>query len=179
MVKVEFTEAMKQLLAGIKGQQFESYECAIDDHNQIYGNFRINTDQISIDVVNEARELPFFDSCEDIAGFSCAIADKPFESCSIANVTVFNVKEKITSVEILNDVIDVNDGMYQVSFDNALIVRTSFTTYMFARDVWFSEFITIRKDDNYEQVISMQNIIDSWSNEGEYSVNIHRTIKTL
>ena len=179
MIKAEFTDDMKQILASMKGAHFKSYECAIDSHNHIYCNFRINTDKCSIEIKNENQVFPFFDDKEEMACFSCKITSEPFKPTEITSSTVFSVKEIINSVEILNDVIDVNNGMYQVSFDNALIIRTNSTTYMFAKDVWFSEIITVRKDDNYDQVISKQEIIDSWSNEGDFSVDIHRTVKKL
>ena len=179
MIKAEFTEEMKQILSSMKGSKFISYECAIDTHNQIYSNFRINTNKNSIDILNENQVFPFLTDNEEMSCFSCSIAKGPFKPMVIAPTIVFNVKEIINSVEILNDVINVNNGMYQISYDNALIIRTESTTYMFARDYWLSEIITVRKDDDYNQVVSEQNIIDSWSNEGEYPVDICRSLKKL
>ena len=82
-------------------------------------------------------------------------------------------------IEIINDVIEVNDGEYEISFDRAIIFRTDKKDIMFSRDIWFSEVITINENDDYDAVYSIDQVVEAWSDEGENKVNVVRTSRKL
>ena len=50
---------------------------------------------------------------------------------------------------------------------------------MFSRDIWFSEVITINENDNYDTVYPIDEVVETWSNDGENKVNVIRTIRKL
>ena len=185
MVSAKFTSEMRQMLKNMVGKIFVSYEYLKENNlpNQTYGNLRIHMEDCAIDLTNEEKTFPFFDGREDMSCFSCKRVDKnvPFQPFVVtdARTVAYEVGEQIARVEIMNDTININQGEYVISFDTALIIQTTSHIYMFARGLWFSEIISIRSDDDYEKVLSMEKLIDSWSNEGEDSVKIKRTITSL
>lgn len=181
MIRVEFTKKMQKILSDMKEKVFLSLECDFEWENEnkgIYGNFRIYVDNYAIDFRNEVVALPFFGRIEDLSCFSCEIVRdntpfKPFILTSVAKK--YEINEKIISISLLRDEIDVNQGKEKFSFDVALIIKTEKQTYMFARDVWFSELITLEYSEDYEKVFSIKEEIESFSNEGEYDVKVSRT----
>ena len=62
-----------------------------------------------------------------------------------------------------------------MEFDVALILHFDDEILMFARGIWFAEEIFIAHNDNYEAVFSKDNLIESWSNDGDYEVKVTRT----
>jgi len=174
MVKVEFTNDMYNFLSNIKGDNFISYNCIKDKFSRAYGNLRINLNNYALTISNEIKALPFFDNTEDLSCFSCEKTDlnDVFKPAIEGTPDTYKVNDVINSVEILKNIINVNHGEYVLSSDAALIIRMQTSTIMFARDIWFSELITIRNNDDYHKVISTQDIIDSLSNGGEYDVEI-------
>ena len=182
MIEIIFTQRMKDILKETKGQQLKSLEYGKDPvENSIYGNFRLNIDGYAIDVTNEVKPQPFFDEIEDISGFACCKTDEnsPFQPAVVSDSQIIPVAETITGVEIVTDEICVNHGEYRISFDTALIIRTANKTLMFTRDVWFSEVITFSQNDDYNAVIPVQDVAESWSNEGEYCVDVKRSKEVL
>ena len=177
MVEIRFTQAMKDILRGIKGKQLVSLEYGKDPvDNSIYGNFRLYIDDYAIDVTNEVKPLSFFDGIEDISGFTCCKTEKdvPFKPIAESDCQIIPVEEKITGIEIVTDEIDVNHSEYRICFDTALIIRTTSKILMFTREIWFSEVITFSQHDDYGSVIPIQEVAESWSSEGEYSVEVKR-----
>ncbi len=180
MLNATLTEEMITILKNLKNSKFISYECG-KNICSTYGNLRINTDTCSIELRNIEKPMPFFDTTEDIASFECKNTDsnQQFEPYCIVKPKKIEIGEFIAGIEIINDYVNVNDGEHEFSFDQAIIIKTENTTTMFSRDVWFSEIITISENDNYDSLFSISEAVDSFSNYGEYRVDIKRTKYSL
>ena len=180
MVYATLNEEMIELLKNLKFSNFISYECG-KTHHTAYGNLRINTDKCSIELSNIEREMSFFDSTEDVACLECKVSNPTieFKPYCVEPFEVFKIDGKIENIEIINDIIEVNDGEYEISFDRAIIFRTDKKDIMFSRDIWFSEVITINENDDYDAVYSIDQVVEAWSDEGENKVNVIRTSRKL
>ena len=177
MVNATFSNEMKSLLSSMTGKLFVSYECEKDDgYSRTFGNMRINTDSFSIDLTNEEQTLPFFDEIEDITCFACTKIDprKPFEPAVMTETCVTKVDKRITGMELISDTININKGEYEIIFDSAIIIHMGDDIMMLARDTWFSEIITIANNDDYDQVFSIEEAKNAWSNDGENDVDVKR-----
>ena len=182
MIEIGFTKNMKNILRNIKGEQLVSLEYGKDPvENAIYGNFRLNFSEFSVEVTNEIKPQLFFGETEDMSGFECFVTEQnsPFKPDVVSDVQIIPVAENITAVEIATDEININQGEYSVSFDTSLIIRTTGQIFMFTRDVWFSEVMTISQNDDYNSVIPIKEVADSWTNEGEFKVNVKRIKEIL
>ena len=89
------------------------------------------------------------------------------------------IDEKIQSVEIVNDEINVNDGEYEITIDQALIIRTKDNVYSFYKDWMYSEVINIAVDRNYETVYDIEKVEYDWSDRGVEPTTVKRTVKVL
>lgn len=178
MIIAEFTEEMQKILSDMKGKIFLSLKGHKSKYNRFYGNFRIYLDSYAIDFKNEEQGFKFSnDEMEDMSCFSCEIVkdNAPFVPFCVGDTpNVYIINEKIVSVSLIRDEININNGEDEISFDVALIIKTEKQTYMFARDVWFSELITLSYSEDYDKVFSVEEVIKSWSNEGEYDVKVNR-----
>ena len=177
MVKAIMTDEMRSILTGIIGSQLISYETEKEpSFSRVYGNLRINTSVGSIEVSNEEQVFPFFDDSEDMTCFSCVKVDPmiPFEPAVITDTQIIEVNNTITGVDIISDIIDINQGEYQITFDAAIIIHMGNDALMLARDTWFSELITIADNDDYDQVFSIDEVKEVWSNDGDYNVSVQR-----
>ena len=180
MVYMTLTKEMENMLKSIINSTFISYEC--DDFViSTYGNFRINTDKISIEVTNLEKVVPFIEGEEEVAGFECQIADKntKFNSLTTRPAAEYEVGGLIKEIEIVNDFIYVNDGEYEISFDQAIIIKTETKTIMFSRDAWFSEDIVIYEHDDYDSVYPVSDERELFENEDMNKVKITRTRRKL
>lgn len=79
---------------------------------------------------------------------------------------------------IIQDLVVLPSGE-EIRMDMAVVFKTGLTTTMFSRDAWFSEFITISNTDDLDTVYPICRAKDSWRNDDEAEVTIHRTIKSL
>lgn len=182
MVQAVFSHEMREVLKNMAGHEFISYEYGEDAvPGTAYGNIKLNFDDGSIDLRCEETPLPFFGEMEDVACFTCRriSSDDPFVPAVITSTNQVFINERIVSVSIITDNIDIDQGKYNFVFDVAVIIHCEHHTIMFARGIWFSEVITISYDDDYEMVFPMQRIIESWSNEGEYDVQVQRSYCSL
>ena len=180
MIYVTLNNNMEIMLKNIKGSKFISYECGKIFGN-VYGNLRINTDKLSVEITNLQRTTPFFDTEEEVAGFKCKLVDgnSTFKPYCEEPFETFDVGETINDVEIINDAICINDGEFEIAFDQAIIIRMETKIIMFSRDIWFSEDITISEHDNYNSIFPISQVVDSWSDDGANKVNVTRTSRIL
>ncbi len=180
MVYATFTEDMIRLLKELKGARFLSYECE-DTNGDAYGNLRINTDKMSVELTNIQQIMPFYTDEEEIACFACAKVDpeKKFKPYCITDTCKVDVGDKILGISIVSDEITMNDGEYEISFDRAVIITMEKRILMFSRDIWFSEVIDISEHDNYDLRYPITEVIEAWSNEGRDKVEVKRTRKEL
>ncbi len=180
MVYMTLTKEMENMLKSIINSTFISYEC--DDFViSTYGNFRINTDKISIEVTNIEKIVPFFDYEEEVAGFECQIVDKntKFSPYCITDSAEIKVGSLIKEIEIVNDSIYLNDGEFEISFDQAIILKTEAKTIMFSRSAWFSEDILIDEHDDYDSIYPVSEERELFENEDTNKVKITRTRRKL
>ena len=130
MNNANFTKEMLEILKRMKGKTFKSYKCRKTSPTSFYGKCRLNMGNFSIDLYNYTHEMPYcgFFEIEDIAVFSCEYAEKnsefiPCEKGAVAHV--YMVDEIIKSIEIINDEINVDNGEYEISVDQALVIKTN------------------------------------------------------
>ena len=128
-----FSKDMLEVLAEMKGKTFKSYECVKMETSMTYGKCRLNLGTFSIDLYNYIHPMPFFGKTEDIPYFSCERMEKDSEyvTCEKSTPHVYMIDEKIQSVEIVNDEINVNDGEYEITIDQALIIRTRDNVFLY------------------------------------------------
>lgn len=182
MNNATFSEDMIEVLAEMKGKTFKSYECVKMGTSMTYGKCRLNLGTFSIDLYNYVHPMPFFDKTEDIPYFSCEQMEKDSEyvSCEKNSIPhVYMIDEKIQSVEIVNDEINVNDGEYEITIDQALIIRTRDNVYSFYKDWMYSEVINIAVDRNKETVYEVEKVKYDWSDRGVDPTTVKRTVKIL
>lgn len=182
MVIAKFTDEMINILSEIKGKRFISFECEEDDgFSRSFGNIRINFEDYSIELINDIEALPFYDSIEDIAVFSCKKVDSnvPFEPMAITETRIVPVDEVVKSIKVINDEIVVNDGEYSITIDEGLVIYTESQTYMFSKGIWFSEIINISSNDDINSIYPIESVINDWNNDGEDKVVVNRTEQTL
>ena len=181
MVYMTLTKEMEDMLKSIINSTFISYER--DDFGfSAYGNLRINTNKTSIELTNLEKVVPFIKDEEEVAGFECQIADKntkfiPY--CPGDPYCKIEVNSLIKEIEIVNDFIYVNDGEYEISFDQAIIIKTEAKTIMFSRSTWFSETISIDEHDDYDSVNPVSDERELFENEDMNKVKITRTRRKL
>ena len=177
MVEARFSQDMIAMLVCCKNTKLISYESeASNEAGGVYGNMRLNFDGFSMEITNEEQTMPLFDELEDIACLSCSKVDSslPFEPMVVTDVKKTPVGHEVESVEVITDTIDVNGGEYRIAFDMAVIFHMDGATLMVARDVWFSEMLTIKDNDSFDEIFSVDDVIESWSNDGEYNVTVNR-----
>ena len=180
MVKAKFTNQMIDIIKSMIGNTFCSYECGEKRSGEVYGNCRINLEGFAVEILNEVKEMPFFDSTEDVSSFSCKKSlNEEFKPYCIEPVQKYIVNEKVLSVSIVEDFVSVNDGEYDIAFDMALIVETDKHKHIFSRDWYFGETISISKDKNFDDIYPVKKVIDDWEYDGDNKVNVKRTIKKL
>ena len=180
MVYMTLTKEMENMLKSIINSTFISYER--DDYGiSTYGNFRINTDKISIEVTNLEKVVPFIEDEEEVAGFECQIVDKntKFSPYCIIGSAEVKVDSLIKEIEIVNDSICINDGEYEISFDQAIIIKTETKTIMFSRSAWFSEDISIDEHDDYDSIYPVSDERELFENEDMNKVKVTRTRRKL
>ena len=182
MVVAQFTEEMINKLSEIKGKRFISFECEKGDgFSRAFGNIRMNFEDCSIELINDIEALPFYDSIEDIAVFSCKEVDSnvPFIPMVITETRIVPVDEVVKSIRIINDEIVINDGDYSITMDVGLVIDTESQTYMFSKGIWFSEIISISYNDDINSIYPIESVINDWNNDGEDKVIVNRTEQTL
>ncbi|MBE7038258.1 MAG: hypothetical protein E7404_05065 [Ruminococcaceae bacterium] len=173
MTNATLDKNMIELLKNLKNTKFISYECG-EVFNLVGGNLKINTDKISLEITNFLKEDLFFDENEEFAVFECKKSNSNFKPYCDTPLKNFDIEENIVTIEIINDFISVNNGKYKFSYDQAIIIKTVNKTIMFSRDVWFSEVITISDNDNYDAVFPISEVKETFSNFGEYEVEVKR-----
>lgn len=178
MVEAKFTSEMLEVLKDLKGKTFKSYECNKIGDNCCNQYCRINLGTYSIELTNYESELPFFDSTEDIPVFECLKVDKdsaPNISDKCDRPHVYMVDEVIKNVSIINDVINVNDGEYIISIDQALVLETRNNIRSFYKDWMFSENINFYTDRKESHAYEIDKVKYDWSDRNKDKVTINRT----
>lgn len=177
MTNTILTLEMKKMLKRMVGEFLLDYECTKINDTETFGNIRLYLDGLTLEITNEVHEEKIFNEDEDITYFEVKEVDKnaPFKPYLVKDFKKFPVNKTITGLEIINDQIDVENGTYTFSYDQALVIHMGNDVLMLARDVWFIETIFITSNDNLEEVCPLSDIIETMSCNDEYDVKINRT----
>ncbi len=187
MVKAKFTKQMIEIIQTLKGKTFISY--FMDDDiffDKSYCLIRIKTDSACLDLMNEIQEFPFLKSpvgdTEELSCFTCQEKNinEPFKPYLVdIGYKEINVNEKISEVSIISDKITITQENYTIDLDMALVIKTSHHTYIFSRQWYFDEHIFIHIDKDFNSIYSIDDVKQSWDNDGEFQVEVERTIVRL
>ena len=184
MVHMEFSNEMVEILREMKGKTFKSYECSIDGiaEKYIWGTIRINLGQYAVDIINREKPVEYFDSVEGLSGFECQKMNlkDDYNEFVVKDSFVYLVDEKIQSVKIVRDRININAGEYKISFDTAVIITTRYNCYTISRGHYFSEEMFFLSDKTEMHPYPISRIIDDWNDpEDEGTVDVQRRIIEL
>ena len=182
MLRNTFNKEELAMFQSIIGTQFISYECGIGEiqFNRAYGNMRLNFSDFSIELENIEKPTTYCGETDDISGFSCRMCSlgKEFKPYIEEKTVVTDVSEIVTSVEIVEDTVHINnDG--EICFSSAVIIRTQTRNYMFYRTYQYNENILISDSDDYNLVYPIHNVIEDWSNDGENQVSVERNTRIV
>ena len=70
MIKRNLSKGMINLLKSLIGSDLISYECD-SATKTTYGNIRINTDKVAIEITNLTEDKPLLGVTEEVSGFKC------------------------------------------------------------------------------------------------------------
>ena len=183
MIEAKFNLAMREIIKGMKGKTFKSYEGVPEFQDvpvEFYGNFRINLGKESIDFTNLARTTEFAGTIEDVFCFECERAeqDSEFQPYLAGPHLVYMVNERIRSVAIVADKVYVPDEDYEIEFDMAFVLRTKYNIYTFTRGWYYWESIEVHIDRNKELPYPTEKVQADWDNIQE-GVTISRRMEEL
>ena len=173
----KFTIDMQDILKEMKGKTFKSIECFKTTTDSVYGKCRLNLGTFAVDLYNYIHTMPFFGALEDIPFFTCERMDKKsiFKPCEQGRTAhVYMIDEKIIGVEIVNDLINVNHGEYEISLDQALIIRTKYNVYSFYKSWMYSELINLSSDQENAFVYDLDKVKYDWSGRGADPIEVVR-----
>ena len=182
MLYATFTKEMKDILRSMVGKTLKSYEGDFCGAQRVYGVCRIHLGRFSIELQNEVQGMPFFDKEEDIPVLTCRIVSKkdPFwPETQGGEPLYYMIDEKIKAVDIVTDVIRVNKDEYEITIDQAVVIRTESHCYSFYKDWMYGETINIVSSDEKPTLYPEEKVIEEWSDRGEDHVNLRRSIIPL
>ncbi len=188
MIKAKFSNEMIKYLEKLNNSNFIRY--IIDNETKgfsTYCKLGIDTNNICLDIFNEETSVDWFVSDEDIqkediSVFSCKIRKdsdifKPYLEDS--EIITIDVNERINKIQIVSDIINVNKGEYVIDYDMAIILETEQHKYIFSRGWFFNEEIYVNIDKDINVIYPIQEVKESWNNEGEFTVEVDRVVKTV
>lgn len=167
---------MLKTLAMMKGKTFKSYERDVfccDEY--CYGILRINLGEFAVDITNYNIDLELMGEANEIPTFACEekeLGDK-FD-CSGKSIA-YMVDEKIKSIEIITDDIEILEQETRFKVDRAIIITTNFGRYSFYKGWHYGELIYIDKSNDNSNIYSIEAVKGDWSNDGQYNVSVERT----
>ncbi len=158
------------------GKVFTSFEYGAGEakFSRAYGNVRLNFTGVSLDVSNIEETVNVFGETDDISSFKCVVSKHKFVPYIEEDTVKTDVNEIVTGIEIVEDTININGGEQIIIFDQAIIVKTEKSIYMFSRDWQYSELITVSNTEDYDSVYSLNKVKSDWNNFGEYRVTVKR-----
>lgn len=139
-----------------------------------YGNVLLHIDGTAYEL--RCNQTPFAVGIEteDIACLSVSMHTGDFKPMAGDVITTESVEQVIKEICIVRDMVTRADGV-QFSMDMAVIIKTPQTQHMFSRDVWFSEFITISNNDDFDSVYPICKAKAGWKSDESDEVVIKRT----
>lgn len=139
-----------------------------------YGNVLLHIDGTAYELRCNQTPITVGIETEDIACLSVSMHAGDFKPMAGEVIATESVEQTIKEIRIVRDVVTRADGI-QLAMDMAVIIKTPQTQYMFSRDVWFSEFITISNSDDLDSVYPICKAKSGWKSDESDEVVIRRT----
>lgn len=187
MVEMIFSPEMKELLGRMRGKVFKSYEGDIRKEWNVTGYpLRVNLGSFAVDISCAEKEVDGWRDLFEYDPPTCltcveASLDSSFLADHHRTVHAYLVNERITGVEVINDVIEV-DGIAEATVDTALVIRTKDKVYTFSRAIWFSDLIDVNVSSDVVIPYTVEQCEGDWSDdpeEGEAVAKVTRTTVKL
>ena len=139
-----------------------------------YGNVLLHIDGTAYEL--RCNQIPFTvgNETEDIACLSIDMHTGDFKPMAGEVIATESVEQIIKGICIIRDTVTRADGV-QFSMDMAVIIKTPQAEYMFSRDVWFSEFITISNNGDLDSVYPICKAKSGWKSDESDNVIVKRT----
>lgn len=174
------SEEEKTILKSLIGKKLDCIKSEQKDSwNRIFGNLAIITEDSEVEIRNELTETEYFGDTEDVSRFRIRniSAENPFVLMVEAPLFETVVAETITDIIIVRDEVCVNnsDGksIYDITMDQAIIIKTSDSSYVISREWSLEEELIFLKSANYkESVYSVDDVVSEWSDEDDGSIAI-------
>lgn len=148
----------------------------------VFGKVKLDFSDYSIIISNEMHEANLIGDNEEVTYFTIDKADKEYDFRHFDNdntVASMDINEKITSIKIVNDLINYNDE-YEVSYDVAIIFTTNKHEYIISRDWFYMETMEISVDKDVDDILDKGTIVEQYRGEStEVKVDIERTRREL
>jgi len=179
MIEARFTNEMIDLLKCLKGVEFVGYSATdLYAGETIYdGKVYLQVGTKTIKISNEEKQIPWFKSkdlsdLENIFSFSCLETIEQGEQ-------KFVVKERIKSVKIITDYINIPQKNYEIALDMALVIVTEAHSYIISRGWIFGEYLDINMDKGFDDIYSLSQVKEEWNNFGDWEIVAKRVTQEL
>ena len=139
-----------------------------------YGNVLLHIDGTAYELRCNQIPLTVGNETEDIACLSIDMHTGDFKPMAGEVIATESVEQIIKGICIIRDTVTRADGL-QFSMDMAVIIKTPQAEYMFSRDVWFSEFITISNNGDLDSVYPICKAKSGWKSDESDNVIVKRT----
>jgi hypothetical protein len=179
MKKQEFIINELNILKELKDKYLEK----IIYTDPVFANIELVFKDFILMINNNAHIESFVDSQEEyITYFTVDKLDSNANPTFVINnskLYSLDVKEKITSVIIVNDLINYNNE-YEISYDVAIIFKTDKHEYIISRDWFYMETMDINIDKNVDDVLNKESIIEQYTGDSiDKKVTVNRSTKKI
>lgn len=175
MVNIQLTKDMEKVLYSLIGHKLSYFEYGEDPiKNKAFGNLRIQFNGFCVDVTNELIPVKLLGEDQDMSVFKVKKTETtvPFVPDVVTRIIKQPINKVVSNIDVISYKILINEGEEIINTDVALLFNMDGKTIMLSRDLWWSEVITISCLEEYEKIFSRQNLIESFSNDDEYSVQV-------
>lgn len=178
MIKQDFLLKELDVLKELKGKTLNK----IVYTDPIFANIVLEFEDYSIVINNNTHESNFADlENESISYFTVdKVSNTSNFNFLVGNdkVKEFSINERIESIEIINDTI--NDDTYEISFDEAIILKTNQHDYTISRDWFFMETMNINVDSDINDILEIDKVIEDYKgDDNNLVVNVSRRVNKL
>jgi hypothetical protein len=178
MIKQDFLLKELDVLKELKGKTLNK----IVYTDPIFASIVLEFEDYSIVINNNTHESNFADlENESISYFTVdKVSNTSNFNFLVGNdkVKEFSINERIESIEIINDTI--NDGIYEISFDEAIILKTNQHDYTISRDWFFMETMNINVDGDINDILEIDKVIEDYKgDDNNLVVNVSRRVNKL
>ena len=142
------------------------------------GKVYLHVGDSTIKISNEEKQITWFKNKDlsDRENIFCFHCEK--FGC-VQKVDTVLIQEKIENIELVTDYIKIPQKEYEIALDMALIIVTGMRRYVISRGWYFEECLDINVDKNYDDIYSINQVVEEWDNYGEWKVDVKRVIEEL